>query len=338
MSTVVATAPGRVNLIGDYTDLVGGACLPMAMDRATVVRAERLGTEVRLVSDAEGEAARVPLAVGDPAIGHPEWARYVAGVVAELRPDVGLVGTVESTVPLGAGLSSSASLQVAVALALGFVGTPLELALLCQRAEHAASGVPCGVMDQLTIAAGIAGHALLLDTGTLAVAPVPLPGDVQVVAVHSGEARRLAGSPYAERHRQLETAAAITGPLLEATPAEVEAIADPVVRRRARHVTTEHRRVLEAAALLRSGDVDGVGALMFESHRSLRDDLEVSTPALDAIVERLATTPGVLGARLTGGGFGGCAVALCRRGAMVEAPGTWVLAPSGGAHVELEPS
>jgi galactokinase len=331
MAEVVATAPGRVNLVGDHTDTTGGWCLPMAIDLATTVRGEPGGGAVVLRSDSQAAPAVVPLEVAEPATVQPGWARYVAGVVAELRPSAGFVGTVTSTVPPGAGLSSSAALEVAVALALGFEGSPHDLALLCQRAEQRASGVPCGVMDQLASAAGVAGHALLLDCSTLSVEPVPLPPDVEVLAVHSGEARRLAGSAYADRRAEVEAAEAVVGPLRTASPETVEAIDHELLRRRARHVVTENARVHALAAALRARDLSGAGALMAESHASLRDDFEVSTPALDALVERLRATPGVLGARLTGAGFGGCAVVLARPGAIAEGDGVWRLRPAGPA-------
>jgi galactokinase len=331
--TVVATAPGRVNLIGEYTDVVGGWCLPMAVDLATTVSGARGGDAVVLRSASEPEPAVVPLDVADPSGVSPGWARYVAGVVAELRPATGFTGEISSTVPAGAGLSSSAALEVAVALALGFDGPPLELAQLCQRAEQRASGVPCGVMDQLASAAGVDGHALLLDCSSLAVTPVAVPGDVEVVAVHSGQSRQLTRSAYADRRRELEAAASAIGPLRAATVAALDDIDDEVVRRRARHVITEDRRVHAFAEALAAGDGDGAGTLMVESHASLRDDFEVSTPTLDALVERLLATPGVLGARLTGAGFGGCAVVLCRLGAIEPGPATWHLRPTAGAHV-----
>src|SRR5688500_3452328 len=148
-------APGRVNLIGDHTDHTGGWAMPMAIDMGTTILAERTGERVALVSDDDPEPAIVERNPGDPAAAAPEWARYVAGVVSELRPATGLVGTVKTTLPIGAGLSSSAALEVAVAMALGFDGTPQALAELCQRAEQRASGVPCGVMDQLTAVSGV---------------------------------------------------------------------------------------------------------------------------------------------------------------------------------------
>jgi len=327
---VRAFAPGRVNLIGDHTDYTGGFVLPMAVEWGTTVEAQRDGDQVELVSDQDPRPAVMGLVVDDPAAMEPAWARYVAGVVAVLEPAAGLTGTVRTTLPVGAGLSSSAALEVAVALALGFDGGPVELARACQRAENLASGVPSGVMDQLAATAGTAGHALLIDCSSLAITPVAIPPGVEVVVLHSGQSRTLAGSAYAERRAQCEAAVAVVGPLREASASDLAAIDDEVVRRRARHVVTENDRVLAFVECLAAGDLAGAGRLMTASHSSLRDDFEVSSPALDRAVERLAAGPGVYGARMTGGGFGGCAVALADAGSPVEG---WRLHPSDGATV-----
>lgn len=323
-----AWAPGRVNLVGDHTDYTGGMVLPVAVDLGTTVEGVRGGDRVVVRSEDEDGVADLALDVADPAGVEPAWARYVAGVVAELRPPRGLDATVRTTLPLGAGLASSAALEVAVALALGFEGTRRELALACQAAEQAATGVPTGIMDQLASSAGVAGHALLIDCGTLAVVPVALPGDLEVVVVHSGERRALAATAYARRRAECEAAAALIGPLRGASRPDVEAIADPVLRRRARHVVTENARVTALAAALTSNDRASVGAILAASHLSLRDDFEVSTPVLDDLVARLAATPGVLGARMTGAGFGGCVVALTEPGVPVEG---WRVRASAGA-------
>jgi galactokinase len=291
-----AYAPGRVNLIGDHTDYAGGYVLPMAVDLGTTVDLVPGGDHVELSSAEEHAPARVALDVADPAAVEPAWARFVAGVVAELRPKVGGRGSVSTTLPVGAGLSSSSALVVATALALGFRGSVLELALVCQRAEQRASGVPGGIMDQLTSAGGVEGHALLIDCGSLTVTPVPVPDDAEIVVVHSGQSRVLATSAYAERRAELEAG-------------------DP---RRVRHVASENERVLAFADALRTGDLPGAGRLMVASHASLRDDFDVSTPTLDGVVSRLCATPGVHGARLTGAGFGGCVVALTDPGALHE--------------------
>ena len=328
--TVIAVAPGRVNLIGDHTDTTGGLVLPMAIDLATTVTGHAGGDRVVLRSIAEPEVAVVPLDVTDPSDCSPGWARYVAGVVAELRPPLGFEGEVRTTLPIGAGLSSSAALEVAVALALGFEGSSLELARLTRRAEQRASGVPCGIMDQLASASGVAGHALLIDCGEETIEPIPMPAGVEVRVVHSGEARALAGSAYAERRGAVEAAEAVVGPLRAIGDVSVlDALQDPILRRRARHVVTENERVRAFAAALRQHDLASAGEAMRASHASLRDDFEVSTPALDALVSRLAATPGVIGARLTGAGFGGCVVALAEPGTIDEG---WLVRASAGAH------
>ncbi len=326
---VVAVAPGRVNLIGDHTDTTGGLVLPMAIDLATTVTGRRGGDRVVLTSADESDPAVVTLDIADPASVQPGWARYVAGVVAELRPPVGFTGTVSTTLPVGAGLSSSAALEVAVALALGFEGTPLGLAQLTQRSEQRASGVPCGIMDQLASAAGVEGHALLIDCHVLSVSPVALPPEAEVRVVHSGEARQLAGSAYAERREAVEAAEAVVRPLrLVRDVTALDVLDDRVLFRRARHVVTENARVRAFAEALAAGDLAIAGRLMAESHASLRDDFEVSTPALDRLVERLSAAPGVHGARLTGAGFGGCVVALTDPGALGEG---WLVRASRGA-------
>ena len=327
---VVAFAPGRVNLIGDHTDYTGGLCLPMAVTRGVTIRGERGGASIRLRSEADQSPADVPFEVSDPAATSPPWARYVAGVVAELRPDVGFSGTVHSDLPIGAGLSSSAALEVAVALALGATGTPQEIAALCQRAEQRASGVPCGILDQLSSTSGVEGHALLMDCSLETTTPVPVPESFEFVVVHSGQERTLAGSDYATRRAECELAETMIGPLRSATLDAVASIDDPIARRRARHVVTENQRVRDTAAAFAVGDVTAVGALFRASHASLRDDFECSTPIVDALVERLCATAGVHGARMTGGGWGGCVVAVTEPGTLDEG---WVVAPGGPARL-----
>lgn len=330
MEHVTAFAPGRVNLIGDHTDYTGGLCLPMAVTMGVTVSGVREGDLVELRSNRTEGPALVPIDVDDPAAIEPSWARYVAGVVSELSLTTGFSGTVDSDLPTGAGLSSSAALEVAVALALGAAADPLELAELCQRAEQRASGVPCGILDQLSSTSGIEGSALLMDCSTLAARPVAMPDDLDIVVVHSGQERTLAGSAYAVRRDECEAAERLVGPLRSATAADVERIDDPMLRRRARHVVTENERVRLAVDALTSDDHRTLGGLFAQSHASLRDDFECSTPLVDETVERLAATDGVFGARMTGGGWGGCVVAATEPGALDEG---WTLRPGGPARI-----
>lgn len=327
---VTAWAPGRVNLIGDHTDYMGGLVLPMAVQLGTTITAMRGGDMVELTSAQMPGTVAFSLPVRHPERIEPPWGRYVAGVAAEIEAAVGISGRVESDLPIGSGLSSSASLEVATALALGDAGDPADVARRCQLAEQRATGVPCGIMDQLASAAGVAGHALLIDCSTLAIDPVPVPDDAAVWVVHSGQERGLVDSAYAQRRAECEAAAAVVGPLPHASADDIAALPDPVVAARARHVRSECMRVTDFAAALRAGDLAVAGSLMLDSHRSLRDDFAVSTDRLDSLVESLASTRGVHGARLTGAGFGGCVVALAEPGVDL---GGWQVTASAGAHL-----
>jgi galactokinase len=333
--TITAVAPGRVNLIGDHTDYTGGLVLPMAIHLATTVTGVRGGSVVHLTSAQEDRPAIVSTDIEFPAAVDPIWARYVAGVVKAVRPSEGFVGTVSSDVPLGAGLSSSAALEVAVALALGVQGTPLEIAQICQIAENEATGVPTGILDQLSSTAGVAGSALLIDCHELSIQPVTLPDDVDVVVVHSGQARTLADSGYTERFQQLQEAERIVGPLRQIQSVDdLTPITDDTIFRRARHVVTENERVrqfVRALTELSGSELHArLGSLLLEGHQSLRDDFENSTPIVDACIDRLMSIPGVHGVRMTGGGFGGCVVALTLPGALSEG---WLVKPSIGARL-----
>lgn len=342
--SLVARAPGRVNLIGDHTDYTGGHCLPMAINlEATATFVPLAGTDTLQVrSDLEPSEAMLPSRLQADHAGlaniEPAWARYVAAIAALTHPGAEGVLSICSNLPAGAGLSSSAAVEVATALAIGSELEPLALALACQRAEKLASGVPCGMMDQLVIAAGVEGAALLIDCGALTWETVPLPAGVEIVVADSGQPRRLASSAYAERVSECERAERVVGPLARVTVADLRAIDDLRLRRRARHVVTENARVLAMAGALLSGDIDTAGALMNESHASLAQDFEVSTAALDELVSSLRALSGVRGARLTGAGFGGCAVALVERGTRLPAgiaPRVWHVRASQGATVAV---
>jgi galactokinase len=245
----------------------------------------------------------------------PPWARLIGEMVSATRPPSGGTLQVDGTLPAGAGLSSSAALSVALAEVLGATGSAEDIAHLCQQAEHRA-GVPVGIMDPLVCAGGRRGHALLVDAGTGTTRSVRIPPGAEFVVVDSGERRDLRGSPYAERVAECAAAAALIGPLGAADDVDVAGVRDPVLRRRARHVVTECRRVHQCVDAFESDDLAAVGALLTLSHLSLADDFAASTPALDDTVRALASRPGVLGARMTGAGFGGCVVALCHPGAL----------------------
>lgn len=326
-------APGRVNLIGDHTDYMGGLVLPMAIGLGTEITGDRGGNWVMLGSERFDGVAEIPLDGGDdPAKVEPPWARYVAAVVGELQPDNGLVGMVHSELPPGGGLASSAALEVALAAALGAdLGDPIAVAQACQRAEQRAVGVPCGIMDQLVAVAAEAGQVLRIDCRSLAVDKLPFPEDAEIMVVDSGEPRELSASAYAQRRKECEAAEEVVGPLRDASPAAVEAIDDPLLRRRARHVTTENDRVDALGVALADGQLRYAGELLVASHASLRDDFDVTTPALDELVVALRGVPGVYGARVTGAGFGGCVVALCQPKTRLKMPVLWRGRPAGGA-------
>jgi galactokinase len=324
----VARAPGRVNLIGDHTDYNDGFVLPMAIDRAVWVAGRaRDDRRVRLHSLDFGETTGFSLdeiAAEPPRTPHEGWIEYVRGVAWSLMASGhalprGFEGVTSGDVPVGAGLSSSAALELAMARAFATAcdleWEPVAMARLAQRAENEWVGVNCGIMDQMISAAGEAGHALLIDCRTLDARAVPIPPEVAVVILDTATRRGLVDSAYNERRAQCERAAAFFGAraLRDVSPStflDRGAGLDPDTRRRARHVVTENARTLAAAEALEAGQVRLVGRLMNESHASLRDDFEVSRPELDTMVDLARGWRGCHGARMTGAGFGGCCVAL----------------------------
>ena len=344
---LLARAPGRVNLIGEHTDYNDGFVLPMALDRsAWLALKPRSDGRVRLVAadlEDEGEFTLAELdtasAPARSAEHRSSWLDYPRGVAWSLLEDghklQGFDGVLASDVPRGAGLSSSAALELAVAAAF-LAGSSLaagngdfqrdllgpnwdarRIALAMQRTENAWIGVNSGIMDQLIGAAAVAGHALLIDCRDLSLTPVPLPPGIAVAVLDTGTRRGLVGSAYNDRRASCDRVAAALGvsALRDVDLHDLERAAglDPVDRRRARHVIEENRRTVEAAEALASDRVSRAGELMRQSHASLRDLFEVSSAALDAMVAAAEAAPGCLGARMTGAGFGGCAVALVAR-------------------------
>lgn len=327
--TFGASAPGRVNLIGEHTDYNDGFVLPLAIELNTVVAARRRDDRrVRIMSTGvEGTAEFSLESVITP--GEPAWANYVKGAVAGcleigLHPR-GFDALLHSTVPAGGGLSSSASIEVATATLIeALVGKsidPVKKALLCQIAEHDFAGMPCGIMDQFISTMGQAGSALLIDCRTHGTQRVPLDDpSVEVLIINSNKKHELVDGEYARCRAQCGEAARIMGvdALRDGTLGQLDAVKaelDDLTYRRARHVIRENERTQLTARALESHDWGKVGAYMFESHASLRDDFMVSTPELDLLVDlaaKRASDDGVIGSRMTGGGFGGCTVTLVR--------------------------
>jgi galactokinase len=349
-------APGRINLIGEHTDYCGGLVMPAAIDRATVVAARANGTRRLAVGAGGFGEAAADLDALAPAGG---WIDYVAGVAWALRQaGVEVPGAdlwIESDVPVGAGVSSSAALEVAAAHALlalaGRAAEGPQIARWAQAAENDFVGMRCGIMDQYASACGVDGSALLLNCNTMDVVPVPAPDDACFLLVDSGVRHSHAGGEYGQRRAECEAAARLLGVeklgvLRDAGLAVAEAQLTGVLARRARHVIGESVRVLRAAQALDAGDLDAVGELMDASHASLRDDMEVSVPAVDRLAAIAQETPGVYGARMMGGGFGGCVLALVAADeawaaratiqaryaeALGRAPDAFVCRPVGGA-------
>jgi galactokinase len=324
----VWAAPGRVNLIGDHTDHNDGFVLPLAIDRHVLAAVAR-GDDERVRAWSLQELAPATFGLATIGRGEPSgWAGYVAGVVWALALEGVAIGgfdlVLDGSLRPGAGLASSAAVECATALALADLydaGLSRQaLARAARRAEVEIVGVPCGLMDQMAAMCCREGSAMFLDTRSLEMEHFPLAlDDLKLIVIDVGMPRRLVEGSYARRRAECEAAARELGvaALRDATEADVEPLVDETVRRRARHVVTENRRVLEVASLLRRGGIAGIGSMLTASHASLRDDFEVSTPELDAAVEA-CIRGGALGARMSGAGFGGCAIALVPSDAVSE--------------------
>jgi len=385
---LVARAPGRVNLIGEHTDYNDGFVFPVAIDRDTLVAVRpRADREVRVYSSTLRRAAQWTL-VGIERSTEQPWSNYIRGLVRYLLgAGVSLPGVdlaIASTVPLGAGLSSSAALEMASGTALlalagsqsvaGPIGPTsgavdpwqtmavTDLALLCRRVENQFVGVNSGIMDQFIAGLATPAHALLLDCRSLAYEHVPLPDGYLIGVADTGVKHGLVASEYNARRAECEEGVRLLQPVLpgiralrDVTPEQLgghQHLLPERVARRCRHVVTENARVLDAVAALRAGDLDTVGRLMYASHASLHDDYEVTVPELDTLVEAARAVRGVVGSRMTGGGFGGSTVTLMERRAAPHwdralrrayrerfgrAPSTFVTAAAGGAGIVIPP-
>ncbi|MGY1617706.1 galactokinase [Geodermatophilus sp. SYSU D00691] len=362
----VWAAPGRVNVIGEHTDYNGGFVLPVALPHTTRAAVAPRTDGAVAFSSLQQPEDDVVVPIAELAPGNPRgWAGYPAGVVHELRDAVGAAGglsvLVDSDVPAGAGLSSSAALECAVALAVRDLClpelTPTDLVDVARRAENDFVGAPTGILDQSASVLCTAGHALFLDTRDRSSEQVPFDlaaTGLALLVVDTGQAHEHAGGGYGDRRRECEQAAERLGVgfLREVPDVDALAVLDDgtpegaVLLRRARHIVTENSRVLEVVAALRgTDDVRAIGPVLTAGHASLRDDFEISTPLLDAVVES-TTAAGAYGARMVGGGFGGSAIALVdadRVDAVVAAvtekfgregappPRSFVAVPSAGA-------
>ncbi len=358
--TMIIRAPGRVNLIGEHTDYNDGFVMPMAIDRAVWIALRPRPDEFMVVYSVDYDNI-AEMSLSEMVHRQQPWAEYMKGVAWAMQ-EAGMAlrgweGVVGGDVPRGAGLSSSAAIELATARALTAVSdldwNPADMARISQRAENEWVGVKCGIMDQMISAAGVAGSALLIDCRTLKTQTAPLPFGTAVYVMDTTTRRGLVESAYNERREQCEQAAAYfkVKALRDITIEELEAAKgdlDPLVYRRARHVVTENSRTLQAAGVLPLDDAVMFGKLMNASHTSLRDDFEVTNDALNQIVECAQEHPACFGARMTGAGFGGCAVALiaadqaesfaqhvsaCYQSKTGLTPALYLCLPSAGASV-----
>ena len=328
----IVRAPGRINLIGEHIDYLGGTVMPAAIDRNLTMAVRSNGTELINIWSSEQQVEDAPVGFGlsdlKPFEGDLYWLNYIGGVVEMLRRDglepIGFDALIRSDLPAGAGLSSSAALETATALAVECITgqqlDPLRRAELCRQAEHGFAGVPCGIMDQIAVGLGRKNHALMLDCSNASFAPVQIPEGIAILVSDTRVNHALGDGEYQKRRESCDQALQIFAKSswgevslddLETHKSEL----GPLLNRRARHVVSEMARVSEMSNALASGNLKQVAETMKSGHESLRDDFEVSCPELDLLVESaydFGTGRGLVGARMTGGGFGGSTISLVR--------------------------
>jgi galactokinase len=334
----VADCPGRVNIIGDHTDYSGGFSLSMAIDLTTKIKAKELTQPVITVYSTETNK-RITVSLNDvPFIDflkQDPTERFIKAAAKLSNLKHGLDLKISSTLPISSGLSSSAALSVGLLLVMHYpFNSALDLAKAAQKTEHLATGVPCGLLDQISIVMGKKNHALFIDFSNNEVQPVFIDNSFKFLVIHSGIYRTLENQSYKQRFEEVQKIQSIIGPLKDAKLEDLKQISDPQLKKRAKHVITENNRVKSAIDALKEKDLFKLGAILNESHVSLSTDFEVSNPEIDDLIAHLNSHPNVLGARLTGAGFGGCIVALITQKLEINYLRNlkhWYLEPSDGA-------
>ncbi len=334
MSTsFVSFAPGRVNLIGEHTDYTGGLVFPMALDLGITLTGSLTDGVIDARSSNQTEDVHVDLPADPREIN--SWGRYLVSAAMRADNGKGLDVDIDSTLPAGGtGLSTSSALTCATLLALVGDGDRRELAKLARQSEIDATGVQIGLMDQLSSLFGVRGSALLIDCHDLSIEPVAVPDGLEILVVHSGQQREIAESEYSTRRDACFAAENAIGPLRLAGLDDVETLTDPVIRKRVRHVVGDNHRVRQMAAAFSANDLSAAAEILTEGHRSYADNFDASTPIVEAMVDHLVSQPGILAARLTGGGFGGSIVVFADPGAEPNVDTWWTRsAPSQGAQI-----
>lgn len=313
---LIAQAPGRVNLIGDHTDYASGFAMPIAINLQLQIKATPTsGTKITAFSHQLNELIEVD--INDRRIEHSSQSqleRFIKAAVTVIKDVNASKLEITSDLPISSGLSSSAAFSVALLMSLGFkYNSKLELAKAAQKTEHLATGVPCGLLDQIAITMAEAGKALLINFSELSISSIPIPNEAVFLVIHSGIYRTLENQAYADRVKQADALAKLLGPLNEVGLEDLKSIKDPLLKRRAVHIITENERVKQASEALKQNDLSCFGQLLYQSHESLSKNYDVSTKEIDQIINYLKSIKEVIGARLTGAGFGGCIIAVLKR-------------------------